>query len=440
MLRLCRRNILWLVGALMLVILFHLYFIKGVKTITTKENDHFPPLPKEFLSPSHTKFPSKEYCSRRIEEDLSLISNGTRPAPKSVQEISDYNILKTFSQLNCGQISALFSPPSEPSDEERNFPLAYTLQLYKGASLFVKQLQFIYMPQNVYCINIDTTSSLVFVRAIQKIARCLPNVFVTKKRIKVIYLHVSTVRAQLNCIEDLLQSSVRWRYLFNLCGQDFPLYSNQGLVQALKALNGRTNAESCKPNNYTNLRTLNVFEVKLVRGKEGHDAYEWANTGKVKTPPPQGIQIYKGSSFIAGTRKFCEYAVYDETAKAFLNWLNDTIFVDESFFTTLFRHPGVPGGVPWPEQQEFITRGAVNWYYPENRTPCHGYWLRGLCVLSLADLSWVFGSELKNMLFTQKIDFNYDQELVDCWYVMAQNRKTHPYTTKGISWSKHKCS
>ena len=318
--------------------------------------------------------------------------------------------------------------------------MAYTLQLYKGASLFVKQLQFIYMPQNVYCINIDTTSSLVFVRAIQKIARCLPNVFVTKKRIKVIYLHVSTVRAQLNCIEDLLQSSVRWRYLFNLCGQDFPLYSNQGLVQALKALNGRTNAESCKPNNYTNLRTLNVFEVKLVRGKEGHDAYEWANTGKVKTPPPQGIQIYKGSSFIAGTRKFCEYAVYDETAKAFLNWLNDTIFVDESFFTTLFRHSGVPGGVPWPEQQEFITRGAVNWYYPENRTPCHGYWLRGLCVLSLADLSWVFGSELKNMLFTQKIDFNYDQELVDCWYVMAQNRKTHPYTTKGISWSKHKCS
>ena len=170
------------------------------------------------------------------------------------------------------------------------------------------------MPQNIYCINIDTTSSLVFVRAIQEIARCLPNVFVTKKRIKVIYLHVSTVRAQLNCVEDLLQSSVRWRYLFNLCGQDFPLYSNQGLVQALKALNGRTNAESCKPNNYTSLRTINVFEIKIVRGKEGHDTYQWANTGKVKSPPPRGIQIYKGSSFIAGTRKFCEYAVHDETA------------------------------------------------------------------------------------------------------------------------------
>ena len=318
--------------------------------------------------------------------------------------------------------------------------MAYVLQLYQGASLFVKQLQFIYMPQNIYCINIDTKSSLVFVRVIQQIARCLPNVFVTKKRIEVIYLHVSTVRAQLNCIEDLLQSSVRWRYLFNLCGQDLPLYSNQGLVQALKALKGRTNAESCKPNGYTRWRTVHVYEVKKDPGKQGHGAYQWTNTKKEKTPPPHGIEMYKGSSFIAGTREFCEFAVHNETAKAFLNWLNDTMYVDESFFTTLYRHPGVPGGVPWPEQQEFITRDAVNWWIPDNKTPCYGYWLRAICVLRLPDLSWVFGSDLKNMLFTQKIDFKYEQELVDCWYVMAQNRKTHPYATNGISWRKHRCA
>ena len=79
------------------------------------------------------------------------------------------------------------------------------------------------------------------------------------------------------------------------------------------------------------------------------------------------------------------------------------MFVDESFFATLYRHPGVPEGVPWPEQQEFITpRGAVNWWSPENKTPCHGYWFRGLCVLSLADLSWMFGSELKNILHLRR--------------------------------------
>ena len=296
------------------------------------------------------------------------------------------------------------------------------------------------MPQNIYCINIDASSSAVFVSAVEQIIGCLPNVFVTKKRIKVIYLHVSTVQAQLNCIEDLLQSSVPWSYLFNLCGQDFPLYSNRGMVQALKALNGRTNAESCQLNNYTSLRTFNVFEVKLNKERDGHDVFEWINTGREKSPPPYDIKIYKGSSYIAGTREFCEYAVYDETAKAFLNWLNDTIFVDESFFSTLYRHPGVPGGLPGPKQPEFITRGAVKWYRPGVDSPCYGHWLRGICVLSLADLSWLLGPDLKNMLFSQKIDFAYDAELIDCLYVMVQDRNQHPYSSNGISWNAPDCS
>ena len=78
------------------------------------------------------------------------------------------------------------------------------------------------------------------------------------------------------------------------------------------------------------------------------------------------------------------------------------MFEDKSFFTTLYRHSGVPEGAPWPEQQVFITRGAVNWWSPESKTPCHGYWLRRLCVLSLADLSWMLGSELKNMLHLRR--------------------------------------
>lgn len=292
------------------------------------------------------------------------------------------------------------------------------------------------MPQNVYCIHIDTSASITFVRAVEEIVRCLPNVFIVKKRVKVIYLHVSTVQAQLNCIEELLDSPIQWRYLFNLCGQDFPLYSNQGIVQALKALNGRSNVESCELNNVTQARTVNVFEVKRVTGKsgEGHEAYSWVNTGRLKGPPPYGIKIYKGSSFIAGTREFCKYVLHEEIAKVFLQWVNDTVFVDETFFPSLYRHPGAPGGISG-EQPEFITRGAVRWFRPEKVTLCYGHWLRGICVLGLADLSWLFAPDKKNMLFIQKIDFDYDAELVDCLYVMTQRRKEHPYSSNGISWN-----
>ncbi|KAL9957847.1 hypothetical protein ACROYT_G034795 [Oculina patagonica] len=384
-------------------------------------------LPEDYLSPFHTKVPSLDYCTRRIEEAVHF--GRTTPAP-STHHVTDYHLYKTFSRLSCRQISALFLH-SQPTDAEKNFPLAYVLLLYKGAGLFVKQLQFIYMPHNVYCIHIDASSSSAFVNAVEQVVRCLPNVFITKKRIKVMYMHVSTVQAQLNCVEELLESSVPWRYLFNLCGQDFTLYANQGMVQALQALNGTTNSESLELTDNTRIRTSYVYEVKQVSTISENHGFQWSNTGKRKTQSPYGIKIYKGSSYIAGTREFCEYAVNDETAKAFLNWLNDTYCVDESFFSSLYRHPGVPGGITG-EQPEFITR-VVKWAKSGEENLCYGYWLRGLCVLSLADLSWALGPKFQNGLFIQKIDFDYDAELVDCLFVKVQNRTRHPYSNNEIS-------
>ena len=374
--------------------------------------------------------PTLDYCTRRIEEEISVRRSDRSP---NKLHLTDYHVYKAFSQLSCRQISALFLH-SQPTKAEVNFPLAFVLQLYKGAGLFVKQLQFIYMPQNVYCIHIDASSSLEFVNAVEQVVRCLPNVFVTKKRIKVIYLHVSTVQAQLNCVEELLESAVPWRYLLNLCGQDFPLYVNQGIVQALQALSGRTNAESCELTNSTRGRTSSHYEVKeRATDHNIHERYQWFMTGKKKTPPPYGIKIYKGSSYIAGTRKFCEYAVHEEKAKELLKWLNDTVCVDESFFPSLYRHPGVPGGVPGKKQPEFIAR-AVNWFFPGEENICYGYWLRGICVLSLGDLSWALGLKFQNRLFLQKIDFDYDAELVDCLFVKVQERTNHPYSNNEISW------
>ena len=136
---------------------------------------------------------------------------GLSAPPSSVQTLSDYEVSKAFSQLSCDEVLALISN-LQPTQEKANFPIAHVLQLYKGARLLVKQLQFIYMPQNIYCTHIDKSASSTFVDAVESIIHCLPNVFITKRRVQVIYRHVSTVRAQLNCVKDLLESSVSWRY------------------------------------------------------------------------------------------------------------------------------------------------------------------------------------------------------------------------------------
>ena len=56
----------------------------------------------------------------------------------------------------------------------------------------------------------DKSAPSAFVNAAESVVPCLPNVYITKTRVQVIYLYVSTVRAQLYCVEDLLESSVSW--------------------------------------------------------------------------------------------------------------------------------------------------------------------------------------------------------------------------------------
>ena len=56
----------------------------------------------------------------------------------------------------------------------------------------------------------DKSAPSAFVNAAESVVPCLPNVYITKTRVQVIYLNVSTVRAQLYCVIDLLESSVSW--------------------------------------------------------------------------------------------------------------------------------------------------------------------------------------------------------------------------------------
>ncbi|RXM96113.1 Beta-1,3-galactosyl-O-glycosyl-glycoprotein beta-1,6-N-acetylglucosaminyltransferase 4 [Acipenser ruthenus] len=122
------------------------------------------------------------------------------------------------------------------SDEERQFPLAYSLVVHKHSGMFERLLHTIYMPQNVYCIHYDQKSSQSFKAAVQNVVKCFPNVFIASRLESVQYAHISRLQADLNCLSDLLSSPVQWKYVINLCGQDFPLKPNFELMSELKKL------------------------------------------------------------------------------------------------------------------------------------------------------------------------------------------------------------
>lgn len=328
---------------------------------------------------------------------------------------TDEHVWAAYSTGDCHSIlQKQFShPPATKAELE--FPIAYAVLVYKGGPLLEQLLQAIYMPHNVYCLHIDVKASETFKRAVEAMTGCLSNVFVTKNSVDVIWAHISIIQAQLNCMADLLQSPVKWKYYINLVGQDFPLYDNNGMVNALKTLQGANNIESFPMPEKNKNRTLFVYHFeKTPSGKYSHE-YKRTQTSLRKEPPPHGLKLYKGSNHVAVTRRFAEFILLDQRAKDFYNWLSDTFIPDEAFYSTLQQIAGAPGGHqgnhPW------IMRSMM-WY---DQT-CWGDIIRDICWLDVADLRWALSKQERKRLFVQKIPFNYNENMLKCLRIAIKGR------------------
>ena len=312
----------------------------------------------------------------------------------------------------------LFRHPT-PTQEEKDFPIAYAVVLFKSANLAEKVLQSVYMPHNIYCIHVDVKSSDTFRNAMKVMTGCLNNVFLTSKPVNLIWSHVSTLYAQRNCLRELMESPVKWKYFMHISGQELPLYTNTEITRALAMLNGLNNIESTAILTSSHWGRMQYsFEVKKVIGRDFHENYKLTRTEVTKSPPPWNINLQKGSNFVAITREAANYILHNQVAIDFLDWLNDTAFPDEAFYSSLQQHPGFPGGIHG-DQPEWILR-AVSW---QNVNTCYGSWIRGVCWVTTRDLIWIVGSTMRQKLFVTKIPFEYRDDLLKCLSIARTTRK-----------------
>ena len=127
------------------------------------------------------------------------------------------------------------------SREEADFPLAFSILMYKDVEQFERLLRAIYRPQNFYCVHIDVKASSAVHDAVRAIASCFRNIFVPQRLINVVWSMFSVLEAELICMEELLR--YKWKYFINLTGQEFPLKTNLDIIKIVKVLNGSNNIE-----------------------------------------------------------------------------------------------------------------------------------------------------------------------------------------------------
>ncbi|XP_076020229.1 beta-1,3-galactosyl-O-glycosyl-glycoprotein beta-1,6-N-acetylglucosaminyltransferase 4-like [Genypterus blacodes] len=308
------------------------------------------------------------------------------------------------------------------SEEERDFPLAYSLVVHKSAWMVERLIRALYSPINIYCIHYDTKSSPEFISAMEGLSRCLPNVFIASKRVSVIYASITRLKADLNCLSDLLRSEVKWKYAINLCGQDFPLKSNIELLSELKRLNGSNMVETSNPSKNKEERFTFHYELENVSYEYGRLPVK---TQQLKDPPPHNVQMFSGNAYFVLSRAFITYINTSKVVSDFLAWSEDTYSPDEHFWATMVRMPGVPGEVPrsQPGITDLMSKTRlVKWHYLEGALypPCTGTHIRSVCIYGAAEMNWLLNY---GHWFANKFDPKVDPVIIQCLEEKLQERQ-----------------
>uniref|UniRef100_A0A7M4E0V8 Glucosaminyl (N-acetyl) transferase 2 (I blood group) n=1 Tax=Crocodylus porosus TaxID=8502 RepID=A0A7M4E0V8_CROPO len=328
--------------------------------------------------------------------------------------VQENTLMTSFGKSNCSEYLIQNHYIMHPlSAEEAVFPLAYIMTLHKEFETFERLFRAIYMPQNVYCIHVDKKAPAQFKQDVEKLVSCFPNAFLASQMELVVYAGVSRLQADLNCMKDLLESRVQWKYVLNVCGQDFPLKTNREIVHYLKGYKGKNITPGRLPPAHVIRRTKYIYREQV------YSLFSFMLWTFVrKAPPPHSLTIYFGSAYIAVTREFTEFVLKDQQAIDLLAWSKDTYSPDEHFWVTLNRIPGVPGSMPNASWEGDLR--AIKWKDMEKKHGgCHGRYVRDICIYGTGDLKWLYNS---TCLFANKFELKTYPLTVECLELRLRER------------------
>nr|XP_057911453.1 beta-1,3-galactosyl-O-glycosyl-glycoprotein beta-1,6-N-acetylglucosaminyltransferase 7 isoform X1 [Doryrhamphus excisus]XP_057911454.1 beta-1,3-galactosyl-O-glycosyl-glycoprotein beta-1,6-N-acetylglucosaminyltransferase 7 isoform X1 [Doryrhamphus excisus] len=320
----------------------------------------------------------------------------------------------TNNDLQCSHFMTDLHFISTPlSDEEENYPLAFILTVHKELELFVRILRAIYMPQNVYCVHVDAKAPQEYRAAIMKLVNCFENIFLSSRSEIVTYAGFSRLKADLNCMTDLVKSKVGWRKVVNLCGQDFPIKSNLELVRYMQSKEWRDINMTPGIKQPAHMRHRTQLQHKEIVG------YHMALKGLKKGPPPHNMQIYFGTAYYALTRGFVNFVLKSPKARDLLEWSRDTFSPDEHYWVTLNHIKDAPGSNPDGGWAGAIR--AIKWRDQEGdkHNGCNGRYVRDICIYGVEDLPWIIN---RNSMFANKFDSHVSPEALDCLEQWHRNK------------------
>ena len=106
-------------------------------------------------------------------------------------------MVKTLLSKNCTRMAKTFGFVTHHlTEEEKNFPIAFSILHYSDFEVLMRLLPAIYRPQNFYCVHLDTKSPDMYKRALKDLRACFPNIVVPETHYSVYWGDFSILQAE----------------------------------------------------------------------------------------------------------------------------------------------------------------------------------------------------------------------------------------------------
>ncbi|CAI9773555.1 unnamed protein product [Fraxinus pennsylvanica] len=220
--------------------------------------------------------------------------------------------------------------------------LAYWIFCSKGeGKRILRLLKAVYHPRNQYLLHLDSSSSdqemmeLALSVHSEKVFRAFGNVNVVGKSNPVNLMGASALAAMLHASALLLKLCTTWDWFITLSTADYPLFTQDDILYALKFLPRDLNFV-----HYTNSTAWKkrhdvgkiVADSNLYL-KEKSDMLYAVETREI----PEAFQLYGGSPWMILSRALIDHCVngWDNLPRKLLMYLTNSLFPLESYFHTI---------------------------------------------------------------------------------------------------------
>jgi len=223
--------------------------------------------------------------------------------------------------------------------------IAYFMLIHRYPNQFKRLFKSIYHEKNHYIIHIDKGAGRKIFNEINLFLGDYENASILESK-EAIWGGYSLVDAQLRGIEKLVTSGGTWDYFINLSGQDFPLKSQEFIMEYLSAFDC---CEFIKVVNQNLIRPETMHRIKdYVEEIDGELVISTTSNRDFLT----GVTPYIGNQWMILSKDFCEFITYSPELAVFKEFYRNTLIADESFFQTVLMNTTFKSRIIYDDKRE----------------------------------------------------------------------------------------